>query len=337
MRMKRNVLTLFLGLWTLSHATAAAPKELISKRANLAGSDSAAVLWHDPADITSRDLFYGAGGKEHEPGGSFTFVKEDSSASNPKFVIRDENGVEWKVKLGAEVHSETAATRLVWAVGYFTDEDYFIPTLHVANMPKLHRGQKMIAADGSIPNARLERKLKGEDKGGIWKWRRNPFEGTREFDGLRVMMALVNNWDLKDVNNAIYSDDLGKAYVVTDLGASFGSPGFAFPASKSRSNLETYRSSGFIAKVKPEYVDFKTPARPALVRAVALPDFVGRLRMRSIGRKISREHAKWIGQILTRLSPEQIRSAFRGAGYSAEEVEGFSKIVETRIAQLNEL
>ncbi len=34
--------------------------------------------------------------------------------------------------------------------------------------------------------------------------RDDPFEDTREWNGLRVMMALMNNWDLKDENNAIY-------------------------------------------------------------------------------------------------------------------------------------
>ena len=35
--------------------------------------------------------------------------------------------------------------------------------------------------------------------------------------------------------------------------------------------------------------------------------------------------------------PEQVRDAFRAAGYTPEEVEGFSKVVEGRIAQLNKL
>ena len=51
-------------------------------------------------------------------------------------------------------------------------------------------------------NARLKRYLEGEEKNGTWKWKDNPFTGTREFNGLRVMMALINNWDLKDVNNS---------------------------------------------------------------------------------------------------------------------------------------
>jgi hypothetical protein len=47
--------------------------------------------------------------------------------------------------------------------------------------------------------------------------------------------------------------------------------------------------------------------------------------------------AQWMGQLLSQLSPEQIHDAFRAAGYSPGEVEGFSKVVEGRIAQLNKL
>ena len=51
-------------------------------------------------------------------------------------------------------------------------------------------------------NVRLKR-TEDEKKIGTWRWRNNPFAGTRELDGLRVMMAVINNWDLKDKNNAI--------------------------------------------------------------------------------------------------------------------------------------
>jgi hypothetical protein len=33
----------------------------------------------------------------------------------------------------------------------------------------------------------------------------------------------------------------------------------------------------------------------------------------------------------------QVRAAFRAAGYSAQEVEGFTEVVEVRIAELNRL
>ena len=63
-----------------------------------------------------------------------------------------------------------------------------------------------------------------------WNWYENPVKGTREFNGLRVSMALINNWDLKTENNSVY--DLGNGrqrYVVADLGASFGRTGSGGP------------------------------------------------------------------------------------------------------------
>jgi hypothetical protein len=131
----------------------------------------AGTLWREPSDITTRDLFYGPGGKDHEPHGTFTFIKEDLDGTNPKIVVHDQDGVKWKVKLGGEARPETTASRLVWAVGYFANEDYFVSNLRVQNMPAhLHRGQKLVAADGSLPNVRLKRYLEGEKKIGNWRW-----------------------------------------------------------------------------------------------------------------------------------------------------------------------
>jgi len=151
-------------------------------------------------------------------------------------------------------------------------------------------------------------------------------------------MALINNWDLKDVNTAVYDKANGeRVYVVSDLGASFGAPGFSWSMRESRGNLEVYSHAPFISNITAEFVDFVAPSRPALLRSPALPAYMKRLRMRWIGRHIPRQDAKWMGELLARLSPAQIRDAFRAAGYSPDEVEGFAKAVEGRIAQLNEL
>ena len=56
-----------------------------------------------------------------------------------------------------------------------------------------------------------------------------------------------------------------RIYMVSDLGASFGSTGFSFPKSKSRANLKAYRHSRFIRRSTPEYVDFNVPTRSAIV------------------------------------------------------------------------
>jgi len=259
--------------------------------------------------------------------------------TNPKYVIKDAEGVKWTVKLSEESRPETVASRLVWAVGYFAPEEYFLPALQVRGVPaKLHRGRKLVGPDGSMKNARLKRHAKGE-KLGEWKWREDPLAATRELNGLRVMMALINNWDLKNVNNAIYEDkkDGRRTYMVSDLGATFGSPGLSRTKSISKGNLRSYEHSQFITKVRAEDVDFKTPARPTFWAIVKPPNYFMRVHLMKLGRHVPREDCRWIGQLLSRLSASQIRDAFRSAGYTAPEVESFSRVVEQRIAALQQL
>ncbi|HTT63235.1 MAG TPA: hypothetical protein VMG35_15375 [Bryobacteraceae bacterium] len=295
-----------------------------------------AVLWRAPADIASRNLYYGPGGRKDVPRGTFTFVKEDLQGSNPKFVVRDQYGHKWKVKLGIEARPETVASRLVWAVGYSANEDYFVSNLHVQGMPAhLHRGRNLIGPDGWVRNVRLKRE--DEKKAGHWRWRHDPFTGTRELNGLKVVMALINNWDLKDVNNAIYQDGDAQIYMVSDLGASFGAAGRAWPRQKAKGNLEVYERSRFIRKVTPLDVDFEAPARPSLIYVVNPKEYFSRLRLESIGRNIPREDARWIGDWLARLSPKQILDAFRAADYSPREAAAFAQVIERRIAVLTDL
>ena len=245
--------------------------------------------------------------------------------------------------LGREARPETAASRLLWAVGYSANEDYFVPDLRVEHMQRLKRGQKLVAPDGSMHDVRLKRYSKDEKKVGEWAWQQNPFTGTRELNGLRVMMALMNNWDLKDMNNSVFLDATGKdddpelQYTVTDLGASFGSTGMGFPIRNSKGNLIAYSRSKFILKVSDKYVDFNVPSAPSPVYIVDPKEFRLRLHLRWIGRHIPRADARWIGQLLSQLSENQIRDAFRAAGYSQDQVEGFTEVVRRRIAELQRL
>jgi hypothetical protein len=246
-------------------------------------AEGPAVFWHEPGDIASRDLFYGPGGRQHEPHGPFTFTKEDLDGTNPKFVVRDRDGVKWKVKLGEEARPETVAARLVSAVGFYANEDYFLSDLQVEKMPRhLQRGQKMLAPDGSVRNVRLKREdLKKIDR---WKWRDAPFAGTREWNGLRVMMALVNNWDLKDENNSVYKN--GKAeqmYMVSDLGASFGTDNLCWPHSKAKGNLTSYRRSRFIRRTKLHHGRFLR-AGPPPTPLLGPPDRLFRASVGAVGR-----------------------------------------------------
>jgi len=89
--------------------------------------------------------------------------------------------------------------------------------------------------------------------------------------------------------------------------------------------------------VTPEYVDFAVPSAPVILDIFYPPDFFMRMHMRWIGRRIPRDHVHWIGQLLAQLSPQQIRDSFRAAGYPPDEVEGFARVVEGRIAKLRNL
>jgi len=347
MNNKLRLVTMLLAIAALTSSAAAAPgkkgKKALKPEETISGKINT-VLWSNPIDIQQRNLFFGPGGKQNTPHTTFTFIKEDLDGTSPKFVVRDQDGVKWKVKLGAEARPETVASRLVWAVGYSANEDYFMPVLHVENLPaRLHRGQDLVGPRGTFQNVRLKRYLKEEKKVGDWKWRSNPFSGTRELNGLRVMMALINNWDLKDQNNSVYDDSPSGPsvggrrliYMVSDLGASFGSGGRGRTLARSKGNLKAYRRSKFIGKIRPEYVDFNDPVKPPLVFFFNLPEFILKLQMGWVCNHIPRADARWIGHVLAQLSPEQVHDAFRAAGYSSEEVEGFSLVVEARIAQLN--
>lgn len=293
----------------------------------------AAVLWRPPQNIEKQDLFYGAGGKVGQPIAPFRFIEEESDGSNPKFVVKDAHGIRWKVKLGSEAQPETAATRLLWAVGYFTDVDYYLPRVRIEGLPSLKRGQNYVMPGGIISGARFERSTKKVDN---WSWFDNPFVGRKELDGLRVMMALLNNWDLKQENNAIYNVNGRELhYVVGDLGSTFGKTGGGW--TRSKGNLEDYLESKFIDDVKPATIDMVSHNRPPFLYAVAVPYYVNRVRMEKIAEDIPRPHARWVGQILARLSVSQIKDAFRAANYSLSEVDAYAEKVQERIRQLNRL
>jgi hypothetical protein len=316
-----------------SVAMAAGPKEsLIVQNA----TEGSSLFWSDPSDWATRDLFYGPGGKAHEPHGPFTFEKEDLDGSNPKFVVRDSDKVKWKVKLGLEARPETVTTRLVWAAGYCVNEDYFVRDMHIDGMPAhLHRGQNLVEPGGEVHNVRLKRE--DEKKVGIWQWDKVAFAGSREWNGLRVLMALVNNWDLKNVNNSVYRDGSQRVYMVSDLGASFGSSGRAFPADRAKDNLNSYSHSKFIRRMRLDTVDFEVPAPPALLYVFNPKEYFMRVHLEHLGRNVPRTDAKWLGQLLARLSPKQFQDAFRAGGYSPEEIEAFSRILRERITELTAL
>jgi hypothetical protein len=293
-----------------------------------------AALWRDRGDVAALDLLDGPGGKKHQPGTNFKFIEESRSGTSPKFDVEDENGTKWRVKLGPEVKPETAATRLVWAAGYFADEDYYRPQIRVQGMKRLSRGRQYVSDGGLVREARLKRHGGGKELKN-WSWYHNPFVGTREFNGLRVMMALINDWDLKEINNKVFDEGGEPRYEVADLGASFGRTGNPF--GRSKGVMKDYAESKFIKKVTPEYVDLVMHSRPFFLTIINFPNYRFRTRMESVAKHIPIADARWLGSRLGQSSPEQISDCFRAAGFSPAEVEGYTRVVMQRIEALKKL
>src|SRR6185369_11486394 len=47
------------------------------------------ILWSDPGDIHSKNLFWGPGGEKNQPKLPVEFKQEDRGGTSPKFEVRD--------------------------------------------------------------------------------------------------------------------------------------------------------------------------------------------------------------------------------------------------------
>ncbi|MDP9037805.1 MAG: hypothetical protein M3O02_00860 [Acidobacteriota bacterium] len=291
------------------------------------------VLWRDPGRVAELDLFHGPGGKEGLPAPPFTFEAEDRSGSIPRFDAKDGTGRRWSVEVGRDARPEVAASRLLWAAGYLADDDYVIWKASVDGL-RLRSGKKYLRR-GYLYDARFARRVDGQTRLGVWQWKKNAFTGTRELNGLRVMLALLNCWDLKDENNPVVEDAASgsELFRVSGLGASFGKNGPRLFRAKAQDDVRTYARSGFITKRTETSVDFATPSRS--YNPLAL--FSRRGGAIWIGRQVPRRDVKWIGGVLGQLSHKQIEDAFWAAGYSASEVNLFAGVVDARIRALGDL
>ncbi len=270
------------------------------------------VLWRRPADISSRDLYLGPGGASMRPDlRRITFLKEEKGGYSKKYRVRDGSGREWVAKIGKEAQSETSAIRLLWGLGYLTEINYLVPRV-------------TIPGKGTFTNVRFEARPESWDRGDEWKWKQNPFVGTPEYQGLKIMMALINNWDLKDANNVIVQTNENRGpelwYVISDLGATFGhastTPLF-WRFTRDRNNPESYATSKFVEKVKGDRVVIHYGGKNSgLMKNITVRD------------------AQWIGGWLGQLSDQQIRDAFRAANYRQDQIDLLSRTVRARANQL---
>ncbi|HWL38845.1 MAG TPA: hypothetical protein VNO75_01310 [Gemmatimonadaceae bacterium] len=272
-----------------------------------------AQLWENPTDLERRDLFYGTGGAKNapDPNELYEFKEEKAVGTQPGYDVEDSKGREWSVKLGPESKPEVAVSRLVWAIGYRQPSVYYLP-------------RWTLVRDGKrIPHGGARFRLDDTKNLAEWSWRKNPFLHTRELAGLFVTMVMVNNWDVKSQQNALY-EYKAKAqftgprqqYMVKDLGASLGRS--AWPVGGTKADPAGFEDEPFIERVEGNRVRFGYQGawlEPSLVRSITPAD------------------VRWTTELMSRLTQKQWSDAFRAAGFAPSEANRFISRLQQKIVE----
>jgi hypothetical protein len=292
------------------------------------------AIWRDPGDVARLDVVNGPGGPGGAPVAPFRFVEEHTTGSQPCISVKDARHRLWRVKWGNEVRSENAAVRLAWACGYFAETTYFIARGTISGATELQRARECIDNDCSFIDARFEledpkvRKLFEEHS---WAWNDNPFVGTRELHGLKIIVMLLSNWDTKDrrdvargSNTAIFEYRVSRwrheaRYLITDWGGSMGRWG---------GNIVTrgrWDPAGFEAQT-PQFVT-------GVNQGAVSFGYTGQ-RTADVATGISTSDVVWLHGYLGRITDSQLQDTLAASGGTAEEIELFARSLRERISQL---
>jgi hypothetical protein len=293
-----------------------------------------AVIWRDPGPAESLDVAAGPGGRDGAPAPEFRFVEEHPGGSFPCVSVRDARGRVWRAKWGDEVHGEVFAARFAWAAGYFAEVNYFVPSGRIEGATTLQRAGQCIAPDGSFQNARFELDEPGVVKHfdeHSWAWNDNPFVGTRELNGLKIVMMLLSNWDNKDVrdvargsNTAIFEylmerDVLEARYLIIDWGAALGAWGNNV-LRRGRWDCRAYaaQTDQFVLGMEGDRV---------------LWGYKGQRTADAVG-EISRSDVRWLYTYVGGLTDEQIAAGLRASGGNESEIADFTRALRARLDRL---
>ena len=315
----RKILTLLLVSLTVSVGWASSGPD--GPRPPIPNGSGVSILWHDPGPIAQLDLFWGPGDASRTPQGPFTFLEESTHDSNAKIRVRDPRGVIWDVKFAEEVHAEVAANRIVWALGYLVEEEYFVRQGTVLGAKGLGRAAEYVGPGGAFRDARFRRQnpemLRTNEE---WLLSENPFVGSKEMSGLYILMTMINNWDINGAKNnkvvrAVAPDGhVERQLLVADLGGTFGKMGGLF--SHSKWALDDFRKAPFLDGVSGGMLSLAYHGGEKAIDRVPL------------------EHARWFAGLVSQLTEAQLRQAFAAAGATPQETDGFTAKLVEKIAAL---
>jgi hypothetical protein len=291
-------------------------------------------IWREPTASDLRDLRYGPGGADGAPVAPFAFVEEHLTGSQPCVAVRDGRGRLWRVKWGHEARPESFAVRLAWALGYFAEVTHYVPNGSIEGAASLQRARDCLNEDGSFCDARFEledrsvRMLFDEHS---WAWNDNPFVGTPQLSGLKIVIMLLSNWDTKDrrdvsrgSNTAIFEHRVSRfgreaRYLITDWGGAMGKWG-SNVVSRGRWDVQGFEGQTpfFVTGVTDGFVNFGYQGQ----------------RTAEIARGITVDEVEWFYDTARKLTETALRDGLLASGATAEEASRFAAALASRIRQL---
>jgi hypothetical protein len=291
-------------------------------------------LWRELAPADLADLRFGPGGEDGAPAPPFSFVEEHFTGSHPCVAVRDARGRLWRIKWGEEAKPEAFAVRFAWALGYFAEVTHFVPRGVIAQTIDLQRARHCVGEDGAFTDARFEledpavRMFFDEHS---WSWDNNPFVGTPQLAGLKIVNMLLSNWDTKDRRDVSRGSNTGifeyrvsrwgreARYLITDWGGAMGRWG-ATVVSRGRWDVEGFEAQtpGFVTGVTDGFVGFAYQGQ----------------RTAEIARGITVADAAWFYSHASRLTAAGLRGGLLASGATREEADRFAAALLDRIAQI---
>jgi hypothetical protein len=238
-----------------------------------------------------------------------------------------------KVKFGRdnrEVYSETASTRLLWALGFYADAMYPV-RLTCLNCPpnpvhgsgdRATRTFNEAVIERKFPGHRIYEQSKGENQGWSWKEFESLSRPSYQKDGLKMIAAFLIHSDNKPEQQRLVCEGTTvdqsthpftttcreSKILIQDVGATFGGGGAFTNGTTAKMNLKEWSGKAVWKKVGSGQPG-NTECQATLPKSWAASDGLGDPKISEEGRRVA-------AGLLCQLSDQQLTNLFKTARVS---------------------
>ena len=226
------------------------------------------------------------------------------------------------------------AARLLSAMGFTAQPAYLVRSGVITGVHGLKRAKPFIGKQGQFAYARFklhESKKVTRVEGVDWSWIDNPFVGTHELNGLKIVMMMLSNWDAKDSrdgkgsNTAVYSkaspggDLLLNSF--DDWGATLGKWGGFFSRDKWNPDGFREQTRSFASSTDGNSIRWGYRGKHG-------KDLTSGIRI---------EYVRWLLTYLSSFTDEELRAGLQASGATGAEIDAYAQSIRGRIFQLQRL